>query len=103
MSQQSEGEVPLQREPLRGVSMPERVRFAVLLQILEHETANRRRTAAVCPGTDVAEFEAALAHLVGEGSLEGPTSRPDTLTELAAGGWLTVTERGLLRLYGDSA
>lgn len=82
--------------------MQERVRFAILLQIVEHETANRRRTAAICPSSDERDFEAALAYLVGEGSLAEPTSRPDTLTALAAGGWLTVTERGMLRLYGDS-
>lgn len=101
MSQPTEGEFPLQRQPLRAVSMPERVRFVVLLQILEHETANRRRTAAICSGTDQRDFDAALVFLVGDGSLARPTSRLDTLGELAAGGFLTLTERGMLWLRGE--
>jgi len=93
--------LPKQRQPVLGASRQERVQAAVLLQIVEHETANWRRTTAVCPGTDHSDFEAALRHLLAAGSLAGPKRRPDSLAELAEGGWLTVTERGLRRLCGD--
>ena len=75
MSQQTGGNVLPQRQPLRAVSMQERVQCAILLQILEHETANRRKTAAICPRTDHRDFEEALLHLLREGSLAGPTPR----------------------------
>jgi hypothetical protein len=82
--------------------MQERVQCAILLQILEHETANRRKTAAICPRTDHRDFEEALLHLLREGSLAGPTPRLATLAELADGGWLTVTPRGRAHLYGGN-
>ena len=94
--------VPPQRATLPAVSKQQRVQYAILLQILEHETANRRKTAAVCPRTDHSDFDEALLHLLSEGSLAAPTPQLATLAELAEGGWLTVTDRGRARLYGEN-
>lgn len=95
--------VPPQRQPLLAVSRRERLQYAILLQILEHETADRWKTVAVCPRTDQRDFDEALLCLLRAGSLAGPTPRRGTLPELAQGGWLTLTEHGLARLYGDNA
>jgi hypothetical protein len=101
LAQLTESNLPLQRVPLPAASKQERVQYAILLQILEHETANRRKTAAVCPRTDHRDFEQALLHLLGEGLLAAATPRFATLAELADGGWLTVTDHGRARLYGE--
>jgi len=98
----NERRVPPQRQPLPKVSVQERVQYTILLQILEHETADRWKTVAVCPGIDQPEFDRALMCLIREGALAGPTPRRGTLAELAQGGWLTLTERGLMFLYGQT-
>ena len=103
MSKPTGSNVSLRRQPLPAVSMQERMQYAILLQILEHETANRWKTVAVCPGTDQRDFDEALLYLLREGLLEGPTPRLLTLADLARGGWLTLTEHGLARLYSENA
>jgi hypothetical protein len=99
----TERNVPPQRQPLPAVLRQERLQYAILLQILEHETADRWKTVAVCPRTDQRDFEEALLCLLRDGLLAGPTPRRGTLAELAKGGWLTLTEHGLARIYGDDA
>ena len=81
--------------------MQRRVQFAVLLQFAEHRTADLATTAAVVPGAGGRDFLLALENLVGEGSLEGPPDRVESLVELAGGGWLSLTDRGRQRLATD--
>ena len=78
-----------------------RVQFAVLLQFAEHGTADLATTAAVVPGSGGRDFRLALENLLDEGSLEGPSGRVESLVELAAGGWLRLTDRGRQRLDED--
>ena len=78
-----------------------RVRFAVLLQLAEHGTADRVTTAAMVPGTDERDLVLALENLLDEGSIEGPAKRRESLVQLAEGGWLTLTALGMLRMDAD--
>jgi hypothetical protein len=36
------------------------------------------------------------------GWIEAPSHPPDMLLQMAAGGWLTLTERGLKRLHDEN-
>ena len=81
--------------------MLQRVQFAVLLQFAEHGSANLATTAAVVPGSSGRDFRLALENLLDEGSLEAPSGRVESLAELAAGGWLRLTDRGRRRIAED--
>jgi hypothetical protein len=82
--------------------MQRHVRFAVLLQMAEHGSADRVTTAAMVPGAVEGDLTQALENLLDEGSIEGETWRADSLVELVEGGWLTLTALGRLRLDEDN-
>jgi hypothetical protein len=77
-----------------------RVRFAALLQFVEHGRADLATTAAICPGTDRWDLEVALASLLGQRSIEEPIGLEKLLT-LAEDGKLALTALGRLRLDED--
>ena len=81
--------------------MQQRVQYAVLLQLAEHETADSATTTAICPGTDRRDLESALGYLIDDGSIEGPTWRLTSLVALAETGWLTLTASGHRRIERD--
>ena len=81
--------------------MQRRVRFAVLLQLAEHGTADRATTAAMVPGADERDLTMALENLLDDGSIDGPTTRSDSLVALAEGGLLRLTALGMLRVDED--
>jgi hypothetical protein len=108
MSQPSSRPVPPQRRVVllgNGVtpprSMQRRVQSAVLQQFAELGSASRSATAAICPGTDRRDLEAALEYLIAEGSIAGPTWRLDSLAEIAESGGLTLTAAGQVRIQQD--
>jgi hypothetical protein len=78
-----------------------RVQFAVLLQLADAGAADPVATSSMVPGTDHRDFEAALEHLLYDGSIEAPPSRLEPLPALATQGRLTLTARGHTRLDGD--
>jgi hypothetical protein len=80
-----------------------RVQFAVLLQFADHGAADPTTTAAICPGTDQRDLEAALEYLLDEGSIEGPTWRLESRVALAEGGLMALTELGQRQPVGDVA
>jgi hypothetical protein len=82
-------------------AMQGRVRFAVLLQLAEHGTADPATTAVMVPGADERDLTMALENLLDEGSIEGPAARPEPLVKLAEAGWLTLTALGRQRIEGD--
>jgi hypothetical protein len=77
------------------------MRFAVLLQLAEHGTADRVTTAGMVPGSDERDLTATLENLLDDGSIEGPTVGSASLLELAEGGRLRLTPLGMLRVDQD--
>jgi hypothetical protein len=81
--------------------MQRRVRFAVLLQLAEHGSADAATTAAMVPGADERDLTMALENLLDDGSVEGPTASAQSLLELAQGGQLQLTALGVLGVDED--
>lgn len=81
--------------------MQRRVQAAVLRQLAQRGTATRSATAAICPGTDRRDLEAALEYLIAEGSITGSTWRLASLAEIAEAGGLTLTAVGQGRIDSD--
>jgi hypothetical protein len=81
--------------------MLRRVQFAVLLQFAEHRSADLATTAVMVPGSGGRDFRLALESLLDDGSLAAPSGRVESLVELAAGGWLRLTDRGRQRVDED--
>ena len=79
----------------------QRVQFVTLLQLAEHGAPTLAMTAAICPGTDRRDFEAALACLLDEASIQGPPGRLSSLVALAEAGQFTLTALGQQRLDED--
>ena len=71
--------------------------------VRDHGAADPTTTAAICPGTDQRDLEAALEYLLDEGSIEGQTWRLESLVALAEGGLMALTELGQRQLVGDVA
>ena len=91
--------IPGPRPPL--VPSQQRVQFVTLLQLAEHGAPTLATTAAICPGTDRRDFEAALACLLDEASIQGPPGRLSSLVALAEAGQFTLTALGQQRLDED--
>jgi hypothetical protein len=106
MSEPFSVQVPAQRPSLQlaadaPASMQRRVRFVVLLQLAEHGYADLATTTAICPPTDERDLEAALEHLLQEGSIAGDTWRLEPLVTLAENGNLALTTLGRRRIDED--
>jgi hypothetical protein len=106
MSESFSVQVPNQRPSLQldadaPASMQRRVRFVVLLQLAEHGSADLETTTAICPTTDQRDLEAALEHLLQEGSIAGDTWLLEPLVTLAASGNLALTALGRRRIDED--
>lgn len=83
------------------VSLQRRVQFVTLLQMVDHGTPNLATTVAICPGADRRDFEAALACLLDEASIEGPCPGLSSLVALAEAGSMRLTALGTQRLAED--
>ena len=81
--------------------MNRRVQFLVLLQLAENGTATVATTAVVCEGSDRRDLEAALEHLVDDGSIQGPACHLSSLVALAEDGQMKLTRLGRRRLDKD--
>ena len=83
------------------VTLHRRVQFVTMLQMAECGMADLTTVAAICPGADRRDFEAALAFLLDESSIQGPHGRLSSLVALAEAGQLTLTGLGRRRLAED--
>jgi hypothetical protein len=87
----------------RPPSMQQRVQRVVLGQIAAHDEVDWHKVAAECPGADQRDLQAALENMLEAGWIEAPSHPPEMLLQMAAGGWLTLTERGRKRLHDENA
>jgi hypothetical protein len=77
------------------------LQFAILIQLNQHGRIDLVGLEVTFPTSDRRDLLAALEYLLEEGSIEGWTQRLEPLTDLAAEGFLRLTDTGRQRLAED--